>query len=397
MNKMFAWLLLALAALMPATATAQDFPNGEVAAQVNGETISQKAVLEVVEACYGEGAADSLNPKVIQAVLEEMILFKVMEQKLKDVPITCTVQEYIDSLPYYEQPFFGYFKEWGFKNTVSFVKMLQKIAVNGEDYQKKHGQLLERLASKYVLDNNDYQALDTAWNELVADVRLKKLLRKEVFQKYRLNIKVFQEKVKIATKFFKYANTQIGSQDVEKFAQEEKFALEGGAVKLHHIMRLTIDRANSREFTADEAKKALEELGNVRKLIKSDLSNLSEIARLHSQDDVTKFQGGEIGWVPRWTVFTLYGGFLLHIGWVPHWTAFTTEIVDAGYRLSEKQLSAPVRSKLGYHLVVVSQRKNGQPLSDDELRKKAREQLAFLKMETMLREWLQKSKIERKI
>jgi parvulin-like peptidyl-prolyl isomerase len=389
-------LLLFTLTLAPVVVT-QEFPNGEIAALVNGETISQKSLLEIVEACYGEGAADSLNSKVIQAMLEEMILFKVMEQNLKEAAITCTAQDYIDSVPHYEQPFLAYFKEWGFKNPVSFVKTLKNIAPNSPEFLKKHGDLLDRLASKYNLEQNDYQGLDAAWNDATNDAKLKKILRKEVFQKYHLNFKVFQEKVKIATKFFKYATTMVSAKEVENFTVTEKFALEGGIVKLHHILNLTIDRVNNRDFTPAAAKKSLERLEDTRKLLKPDASNLVQIARQCSEDEATKFQGGEIGWVPRWSAFTLYGAFLLHIGWIPHWTAFTPELLEEGYRLPEKKVSSPLKTKLGYHLVVVTHRRNGQALSPEELRKKAREQLTFLQMETLLREWLQKSKIERKL
>lgn len=388
--------LLILFALMPCL-SAQNASEKDAAALVNGEIISQKVLWEVLEASYGKDAAESLNYKVIQAILEEMVIFKVMEQNLKDSKIVCTNKEYLDSLPYYEQPFFLYFKEWGFKNPVSFSKTLQAIAKKSPEFYKQKEQVLEELTNQYPFQASHYQSLENIWQVIVADAKLKKTLRSVVFEKYYVNVKLFQEKIKIATKFHKYASSLISDQEVEQFAEREKLALEGGAVRLSHLLFFTIDRQTNAKFSPEQEAKALAKAQTAKALIKPDLSNFAEIAKQSSEDDLTKLQGGDLGWVPRWTAYTVYGGFLVHLGWVPHWTAFVEEIVEQGYRLGDKKLSDPVKTKLGYHLIMVTQRKNSTTLSKDELLKKARAQMAFLKMEALLRTWLEKSQIKRSL
>ena len=62
--------------------------------------------------------------------------------------------------------------------------------------------------------------------------------------------------------------------------------------------------------------------------------------------------------------------------------------------MPKNKLSQPVKSKVGYHLIVVNKRKKGKKLSDQTLIIKARTRLAFVKMENLLRKWLKESKID---
>lgn len=351
------------------------------AAVVNGESISQKELLKVLECCYGKEEAEDLNVKVMSAVLEEMIIFKVIEQRLAKLSISYTAAEYTSTLEIYEEPFFIYYKAWGYQNPMSFqeaVKEIMKHAPPSSD-------------TKWQSD------FEEAWKKIFFDKELKKHLRKEVYQKYHLDYNVFREKVKLLTKFQKHVLNNITKSEIEEFATKEKFALEGGMVHVDHILLLTIDRITEKTFSDKENAETLRRMQQISQEMKPDLSNFAEIARKYSQDEITKYKQGKIGWVPRWSPSTLYGGFLVHLGWIPHWTTFVSEIVDQAYQIPEKKLSQPIKTNLGYHLLVVSERKPGKPLSQEELTKKAKERLSIQKMDAMLRLWLQESKIERKL
>lgn len=393
MHKMLSVLLVLWAIQM--TVVAQEFPDGEVAAIVNGETISQKALCEVLELCYGPDAVGGLTPTVIQAMLGEMIIFKIIEQNLKDVSVSCSSQEYQDNAPHYENIYFQYFRDWGSKYPINFVRILQNIVACSEEHEKKYGKELQQRRNSYQFDINDYKFLGEVYRSITEDSKLRKHFRKEVFQQCHLHFRVFQEKVKMFTKFQKHVNSTIPQKEIEDFMEKEKFALEGGIVKMNHLVLFTMDRVTKRPISKGEEEKTLERLQTIRKLIKSDGSNFNDIARLHSEDESTKYQGGELGWTPRWTYLNILWSFLSHLRWVPHWLALSNELAEEGYRLGEKRLSEPVKSKVGYHLLLITAKKQGTALQPQALAKNAREQLTFLKMETLLRAWLDKSKVEK--
>lgn len=358
---------------------AQDFPNGEVAAIVNGETIAQKEVYKVLKSCYGKEQAEALGMPVVRAVLEEMIVLKVIEQKLQGVNIDCNAADYAQSMEFFEEPFWVYYKAWAVQNPHSFKKSVDKI-----------------MQDEKTEDTRWKTDMEAAWNMINGDEKLRKKLREEIYAKYYLDPGNFRDKIKIVTKFQKHIAGAVPDKEVEEFAQKEKFGLEGGRVKISHILLLTVDRLNYREFSKEDAEKIKDRSRKIAKKIKDDLSNFAQIAAEYSDDDVTRYQKGEIGWIPRWPPSIIYKSFLCHIGWISPWTSIQ-EVIDAAYHLPEQKLGKPIKSQLGYHLVIVTERKPGDPLADPDLKERAKKRMTVLKMEELLDKWMKESTIERKL
>jgi parvulin-like peptidyl-prolyl isomerase len=65
--------------------------------------------------------------------------------------------------------------------------------------------------------------------------------------------------------------------------------------------------------------------------------DFAKLAAQYSQDQTTKLTGGDLGWFPR--------GQLLQ-----------KSVEDAAFALQPNQISAPVKSELGYHLIQVIER-----------------------------------------
>lgn len=75
--------------------------------------------------------------------------------------------------------------------------------------------------------------------------------------------------------------------------------------------------------------------------------DFSKVAREMSQDEITRADGGDLGWFPK--------GMLS----VPE------EIENAAFALQPGQVSGIVRSPYGYHIIQVLERQTGRPLPPD--------------------------------
>ncbi len=390
------WLCLFLCLVGLSTSQAQQFPNGKIAAEVNGSNITQSEVLELLQRCYGEEVAECLRLGVIRATLEEMIIFKLIEQHTQKLSIKCHKEDYIEDAERYEKPFIAYYQNWGLKNPRSFLKVIQELVSKSQQMQKKHGQLLQAMQQR-VLQAKEHRLLLKIFQEISEHNFLKVKLRKKIFAKYHVDYQFFKNRIVLLTRLRKYVLQHISQSEVSDFISKEKFALSDGLLKISHLYLSTLDEIERRPLPESRQKAVRQRIENIRSQIKPDLSNFSEIVANYSDDHGTRYENGNLGWVPRWTMSLLFGGFLLHMGWVPHRTAAVPEIVAAAYLMPPKQLSQPIKTDWGYHLVVVAKRKNGRKLDKSELRKRARNMLALLKMEKLLRKWLKEGNIKRHI
>ena len=71
--------------------------------------------------------------------------------------------------------------------------------------------------------------------------------------------------------------------------------------------------------------------------------------------------------------------------------------MQAGYSLPLQKVSQPIKSKYGYHLVVVKQRQEGKNITQKELIERARNMMTMLKMDELLKKWLNTAKVDIKI
>ena len=326
-----------------------------------------------------------------------MIIFKIIEQKMNDVRVECTKEDYLEDVERFEKPFLAYYQEWGLKNSATFVRILREKVVNrSKRLNDKYGNVLEKMQSQ-VVSAKDLEALVTIYNEAIAEQEVKSRIRYLVFTHYHVDQQIFKERIKVVTKFRKFVSNQISEKTVQEFARKESFALADGLIKMSHLYLTIMDEQTQQVFAPDRQEKVAERMRTIANQVQEDCSNFEELVREHSEDKATRFSGGDLDWIPRWTAPLLFGGFLLHTGWIPHRTSAVPEIVEIGYTLLPKKKSNVVKTRWGYHLLQVTRRKEGQKLGKEELQSRARNMLSVLKMEEMLAEWLKNSKIERHI
>ncbi len=365
----------------------------DVLLAINGENITQKELTEVLEKSYDKDEIEALQPGLVRFHLQEMIIFRIMEQNLQNISVTCLPKDYMEDVERYEKPFFAYYLRWGLESTFLFVQKLQEIVQSSPALKNKYYNWLKDCQER-MLKPEDQKTLVEIWQEITNAKEAKSAVRKVVFEKYRVDFQLFRNKIRTITKFRKHIAQQFHAKTIQNFAEKEEFSLSDGLIRVSHIFLSTKNKDTKKNMTPQEEETVKQRISEISKQISKDMSNFSQMALQHSQDQSTKYQGGDLGWIPRWTASTIFSGFLKHIGWTPHPSETYQEVVDQAYHLPENTLSSPVKSSWGYHLVLVTSRKSGAKLSKEELIKRAEDMLTLLEMERLVREWIKKSKIE---
>ena len=165
-----------------------------------------------------------------------------------------------------------------------------------------------------------------------------------------------------------YEKTSIG--DVSETLQSAngyhllKLHAKEGDIKIvtQHLIRHILIQPLSRDITPEEAVEFLNDLKH--QLTQN--ADFSQLARLHSDDDSSALNGGDLGWVN------------------PGDAAPAIENIAGALPL--KQVSDPIRSRFGYHLVEVLDRRK-KDITLDLARKSAEREVFKRKAAEFYESW----------
>jgi parvulin-like peptidyl-prolyl isomerase len=150
----------------------------------------------------------------------------------------------------------------------------------------------------------------------------------------------FRGKILRRLQWKNYVLAKATDAELKKFADENKDALNGTQVRASHIL-LKIDPGAS----AAEKEKVRQKLLSIKQEIESGKITFADAANKYSEDDInvqTK-AGGDLNFFPR------KGHFI-------------EKFADEAFKLKKGTISDPVETEFGYHLIQVTDRKEGQPI-----------------------------------
>jgi foldase protein PrsA len=148
---------------------------------------------------------------------------------------------------------------------------------------------------------------------------------------------------------------EISDEELKTYFDENKDSLgEAEQVKASHI--LVEDEA-----TANEIKQKL-----------ADGADFAELAKEYSTDEGSKGNGGELGFFPKGTM--------------------VTEFEDVAFSLPINEISDPVKSDYGYHIIKVEEKKEAKEANFDDSKATIKETLIDQKMESEYSKWLEEKK-----
>jgi foldase protein PrsA len=207
----------------------------------------------------------------------------------------------------------------------------QKITISDEELNKEVDKLKESYGGEEVFD----QVL--ASNNTTVDVL------KEDLKNYLTMRELIEPQI------------EITDEELKTYFDENKDSLgEAEQVKASHILV-------EGEETAKEIKQKL-----------ADGADFAELAKEYSTDEGSKENGGELGFFPRGTM--------------------VTEFEDVAFSLPINEISEPVKSDYGYHIIKVEEKKEAKEADFDDSKAAIKETLIDEKMESEYTTWLEEKK-----
>src|SRR3989339_1157862 len=169
------------------------------------------------------------------------------------------------------------------------------------------------------------------------------------------NMGEFKRSIKHSLALEKYFYNKLDDKTLEKYFDGNKSLFNGESVKVSHIL---IDTRNMK--TQEELSHALEQIKSIRKEIDIGAA-FDEMANKYSNCPSAQ-NGGDLGFIQR-------KGNLAR------------SFSDAAFSLRIGQVSEPVQTEYGYHLIKVTEKKEGVNVKFVDVKQKVR--LAVLDEETL--------------
>lgn len=155
-------------------------------------------------------------------------------------------------------------------------------------------------------------------------------------------------------------NNPITDADLKKGYDDLKQSLGGKELDIRHIL----------VKTEDEAKKIESELKKGK--------DFAKLAKEKSQDAGSKNDGGDLGWVPAGNVAKTY----------------VKPFADAALALKKGEISAPVESQFGWHVIQLADERDLKLPTMDELKPKIEQRMQREAVQNYITDLRGKAKIE---
>jgi peptidyl-prolyl cis-trans isomerase D len=295
--------------------------------KVNGKDISLK-YFEKMVSMERDKQREQYQGAEVPAAQSRMVPRQVWENEvsrilLKDVFATMQIGaspdeifEYIKQNPPPEVYQAKQFQTDSIFDTTKFIAFLNNPAV----YENEGMQSLEKYTKDFLVPMQTLRFLVSLQNfptnsEIAYEYKLEN--EKTVFEYASLSALKFQPDPISDNMITAYYQTHQDS-----FATEEQIDFDF----------IKVPKA----ATAADVNATYQEMLTIREKINNNDSNFAEEARLESDDEISGAQGGELGWVSKGQM-------------VP-------EFESVAFSLAAKTVSMPVKTRFGYHLIMVDER-----------------------------------------
>lgn len=330
---------------------------GGAAAEVNGEAISlreYKTLLDQIDAnSQGEKDREAqrrIREQTINTLVSRSLIVQEANKMNFFVSDNRVAQKLLDIEPFYED---GVFSRLKYKNYLRYTRQTEaqfEDKIRKDEIIQKMSRLIGYAAKEVPLMDSFDEKIDQAQIN-VGYVKISPDVAKSngnvSVEKY---LEDNQDKVK------KYFDTHKS-----EYAQPER-------VKARHILVKTKDQSKE---SLDQAFKKMQEIK-----AKTTVENFAEMAKKHSDDPGSKEKGGDLGFFPRGRMVPEFDKM-----------AFSSE---------PGQITDPVKTKFGYHILLVEEKTPAQEKSFDDVKttiaKKLMQEEAYDNMVTEVKSLLKDEK-----
>ena len=190
----------------------------------------------------------------------------------------------------------------------------------------------------------------------------------EILESQGSSISELEEEVTRTLALSKYLDKEVGEDEKRSYFDINKNAFNGERVKASHVL------VDTRKIeTEAELKKAKQKIEDVKKEIDND-ADFAEMAKKYS-DCPSSEKGGDIGFFQR-------KGTIVE------------EFAKVAFSMKVGEVSDPIKTQFGYHIIKVTDREEGKDVSYEEVKEMVDFVYMQIKTETLLEGLIEKAEIE---
>ncbi len=316
-------------------------------ASVGGKDFYQRDLNRAYEQYAQNFKGMNIDEQVIKKqALDKLVKDEVLLQYVKDAGLTATdskVRDYIKTLPYFQTN--GKFDNELYKNLLAAQKMTSADFVNKiktslimEQFQRTITD--SSFASPYTVESFfkiQIQQRDVGYVTIPFEKPAEQPGEQEITAYYQKHQDAYKVPEQVSVEYVELSldelakNTSVSDDKLRAFYEEQKdrYTAKQEERKISHIL-FAINAKTDEKAALDKAQKAQEAIKN---------KDFSALATELSDDKLTAKKGGELG------LFT--PGSLEK--------SFDKPFVEAAKTLKKDEISKPIKSSFGYHLIKVTE------------------------------------------
>ena len=240
------------------------------------------------------------------------------------------------------------------------------------------GLITQKLITQFIRDSKievSQAEIEKELNKVREDIKSNPGLEGKTFEQvletHGSSIDNLKSEIVISLSLEKHLGKDIDDKKIKAYFDENKAAYDGSERRASHVL------VDTREMKTDaELAQALEKIKKIKAEVDSG-KDFAEVAKQHS-DCPSKDKGGDLSFFKR-------KGQMVE------------PFAAAAFALKVGQVSEPVKTPFGYHIIKVTEIKNGTAVKFDDVKQVIKQNLMEEKAQVLIRQLLEKAKIDVKV
>lgn len=240
------------------------------------------------------------------------------------------------------------------------------------------GLITQKLIMQFIRDSKiqvSQAEIEKELNKVREDVKSNPGLEgkslEEVLESHGSSIDNLKSDITISLSLEKNLGTDIDDKKIREYFDQNKAAYDGTEVRASHIL------VDTREMkTEAELAQALEKIKKLKAEVDSG-KDFAEVAK-HSSDCPSKDKGGDLNYFKR-------KGQMVE------------PFAAAAFALKVGQVSDPVKTPFGYHIIKVTEIKQGDEVKFDDVKQNIKQSIMEERAHVLIKQLLEKAKIDMKV
>lgn len=259
-----------------------------------------------------------------------------------------------------------------------FGNQIPEEQVSGVTKQVLDGLITQKLLTQFIRDNKievSKAEIETELNKVREDIKSNPGLAgktlEQVLETHGSSMDDLKRDIVISLSLEKYLGKDLDDKKLKAYFEQNKAVYDGTEVKASHIL------VDTRTMTTDaELSQAMEKI----KKAKGEADTGKDFAELAKQysDCPSKEKGGDLGFFKR-------KGQMVE------------PFANAAFALKVGQISDPVKTNFGYHIIKVTEIKKGTDVKFDDVKQNVKQDMLQEKAQVLISQIRQKAKIDIKV